>query len=144
MCPLYFRPSKCPYIFDDLNVLFIFDHLNVLYVFDQTDLYRLKSGSSSTAQMPRLGGSSPFLSPSHPPTPPPNRLPQLSSLPPLAKFQLVWRRLGEALLFSSSLAGGKHQSLLTRLCLICRRYKGRFALNMIKYGPLGLRTQWMR
>ena len=113
-------------------------------MFGKTDLYRFEVRLELYGANARLVVSSPSLSPSHPPTPPPNRLPQLSSLPPLAKFQLVWRRLGEALLFSSSLAGGKHQSLLTRLCLICRRYKGRFALNMIKYGPLGLRTQWMR
>ena len=36
---------------------------------------------------------------------------------PLAKFQLVWRRLCEALLYSSSLAGQKNPSLLFRLCL---------------------------
>ena len=41
---------------------------------------------------------------------------QFSQLyPPLAKFQLVWRRLCEALLSSSSLAGQKHPSLLSRL-----------------------------
>jgi len=49
---------------------------------------------------------------------------------PLAKFQLVWRRLCEALLSSSSLAGQKHLSLLSHVCLKCRRYKSRFALSM--------------
>ena len=34
---------------------------------------------------------------------------------PRAKFQLVWRRLCEVLLPSSSLAGQKHPSLLFRL-----------------------------
>ena len=62
-------------------------------------------------------------------TPLPSRWPVLTTLPLLAKFQLVWCRLCEALL-SSSLAGQKHPSLLSRLCLKCRRYKGRFALNM--------------
>ena len=52
---------------------------------------------------------------------------QLSQLyPPLAKFHLVWRRLREALLTSSYLAGQKHPSLLSRVCLKCRRYKSRF------------------
>ena len=35
----------------------------------------------------------------------------------LAKFQLVWRRLSEALLSSFSLARQKHLFLLSRLCL---------------------------
>ena len=58
---------------------------------------------------------SPSLSPSQPRTPTPSRSPALTTLPPLAKFQLVWRRLCEALLSSSSLAGQKHPSLLSRL-----------------------------
>ena len=70
--------------------------------------------------------SPPSLSPSHSPTPPPSRWPALATLPPLAKFQLVWRRLCAALL-SSSLAGEKHPSLLSRLKY--RRYNGRLALN---------------
>ena len=104
-------PSKCP-----------------LFSTRQTCIV-LKSGWSSTARMPRLVVSPPSFSPSQPPTPPPNRWPALTNLRPLAKFQLVWRRLCEALL-SSSLAGQKHQSLLPRLCQIYRRFKGRFALNM--------------
>ena len=63
----------------------------------------------------RLIGSLLPLSPSHPPTPPPSRWPDLTTLPPLAEFQLVWRRLCEALLSSSSLDGQKHPSLLFRL-----------------------------
>ena len=78
----------------------------------------------------RLIFSLPPLSPSHPPTPPPSRWPALTTLPPLAKFQVVWRRLCEALLSSSSLAGQKHPSLLSRLVLKCRKYKGRFPLIM--------------
>ena len=48
---------------------------------------------------------------------------------PLAKYQLVWLRMCEALL-SSSLVGQKHPPLLSPLRLKCRRYKGRFSLNM--------------
>ena len=106
------------------------DHLNVLYIIDQTCIV-LKSGWSSTARMPRLVVSPPSLSSSHPPTQPPSRWPALITLPPIAKFHLVWRRLYEALLSSSSLARQKHPYLLSRICLdICRRCKGRFALNM--------------
>ena len=113
------------------NILYIrifCDHRNVLYIFDH--LYRFMSGWNSATRMPRLNVSPPSLSPSHPPTPPPSRWPALTTLPPLAKFQLVWRRFREALLFSSSPAGQKHLSLLLRLCLICRRYKGHFSLTM--------------
>ena len=53
----------------------------------------------------------------HPPTPPPCRWPSIITLPTLAKFQLVWRRLCEALLSSSSLALQKHPYLLSRLSL---------------------------
>ena len=38
----------------------------------------------------------------HPPTPPPCRWPLLITLPTLAKFQLVWRRLCDVVLFRSS------------------------------------------
>ena len=54
----------------------------------------------------------------------------LTTLHPLAKFQLAWRRFCEALLSSSSLAGQKHPSLLSRLCPKRRRYKDRFSLNI--------------
>ena len=88
----------------------------------------------------RLVVSPPSLSP-----PDANAKPMVSShFPaPLAKFQLVWHRLCEALLSSSSLAGQKYPSLLSHLCLKCRRYKGRFALNM-KISLLHLRTESMR
>ena len=85
------------------NVRTFGDHQNVLYIFDQTCIV-LKSGWSSTARMPGLVVSPPSLSHSHPPTPPPSRWPALIGLPPLARFQLVWRRLCEALLSFSSLA----------------------------------------
>ena len=49
---------------------------------------------------------------------------------PLAKFQIIWRRLCEALLSSSSLACQKHPPLLSRLCLKFRICTGRIALNM--------------
>ena len=90
----------------------------------------LQSGWSSTARMP---ASSLVLLPSLPLIPPRHRLAdgQISHrFTPIAKFHLVWRRLCEALLSSSSLAGEKHLSLLSRLYLKCRRHEGRLGLNM--------------
>ena len=118
------------------------EHLNVLYIFDQTDLYRLEVRLELYGANARLIVSSPCLSLSHPPTPPPSRWPGLTTFIPhrqvLRSHQFTphrqvlarWRRLCEALLSSSSLAGQKQPSLLSRPCLKCRRYTGRFALNM--------------
>ena len=100
------------------------DHLHVVYIFNQTDLYRFEVRLELYGANARLVVSPSSLSPSHPPTPPPSRWPALTTLPPITKFQLVWRRLCEALLSSSSLDGQKHPSLLSRLCRKCRRYKG--------------------
>ena len=117
------RPSVChPSISLVVNIMFIrifCEHLNVLYVFDPTCIV-LKSGWSSTAC---LVVSPPSLSHSIPPTPPPSRLPDLITLPPLTKFQRVWRRLCEALLSSSFLAPQKHPYLLSRSCLNVRDIK---------------------
>ena len=101
-----------------------------LYIFDQTDLNRFEVRLELYGANVRLVVRSPSSSTSHPPMPPPRRWPALTYLPALAKFQLVWRRLCEALLCSSSFAGQKHPSLLSRLCLKCRRYKGGVALNI--------------
>ena len=94
-----------------------FYHLNVLFIFDQTGLYRFEFRLELYGANARLVVSPPSLSPSHPQTPPPSRWPALITLPPLTKFQLVWRRLCEALLSSSSLDRQKHPFLLSRLCL---------------------------
>ena len=51
----------------------------------------------------------------HPPMPRPSRCPALITLPPFAKFQLVWRRLCEALPSSS---------LVTYILLYCLTYVG--------------------
>ena len=59
--------------------------------------------------------SLPPLSASHAPTPPPSRWPALTTLLPLAKLQLVWRRLCQALRSSSYLSGQKHPALQSRL-----------------------------
>ena len=91
------------------------EHLNVLYIFDQTDLYRFEVRLEVYGAHARLIVNPPSLSPSHLQTPPPRRWPALTTLSPLAKFQLVWRRLYEALRSSSSLAGQQHPSLLSRL-----------------------------
>ena len=119
------------------------DHLNVLYIFDPT-CNVLKSSWSSTARMSCLVVSPPSLSSSHPPTPTPSRWPALTTLPPLAKFQLVWRRLCEALLSSSSLAGQKHPSLLSRLVWNVGAIKVVFPWTWRLNRLLYLRTQWMR
>ena len=106
------------------------DHLEVLYVFEQTDLNCFEVKPVLYGANACLVVIPPSLSPSHPPTPSPSRWPDLTTLPPLTKFQLVRRRLCEALLSSSSLVGQKRPSLLSRLCLKYRRCKRRFALNM--------------
>ena len=88
------------------------DHINVLPgIFFLSDLYCVEVRLKLYATNARLIVSPPSLSPSHPPTPPPSRWPALTTLHPLAKFHLVWRRLREALLSSSSLACQKHLSL---------------------------------
>ena len=38
----------------------------------------------------------------HPPTPQPNRWPALTTLPNVASFQLVWRRVCDVVMFPSS------------------------------------------
>ena len=73
------------------------DHIDVLHIFDQTCIV-----------------GPPLLSPPHPPTPQPSRWPALTTLPVFAKFQLVWRRLCEAVRLSSSLVGHNHR----RCCLV--------------------------
>ena len=88
------------------------DQINVLHIFDQTYIV-LKSGWSSTMGPPyRLSSSPVFVSP-----PDATAKPMASShhYTPLVKFQVVWRRLYQALRSSSSLAGQKHPSLLSRL-----------------------------
>ena len=76
------------------------DHLKALYIFDQTYLHRFEVRLELYSANARLIVNPPPLSPSHLPTPPPCRWPTLTTLPPLAKFQLVWCRLCEALLLS--------------------------------------------
>ena len=128
------RPSvHYPSISFVVNIMCIHtfcDHPNVLTIFDQTDLYQFEVRLELYGANARLVVSPPSLSPSHPPTPPASRWASLTTLPLLIKFQLVWHRLCEALLPSSSVDGQKHPSLLSRLCLKCRRYKGRFDLKM--------------
>ena len=84
------------------------EHLNILYIFDQADVYRFEVRLELYGANVRLVVSPRSLSPSHPPAPIPSRWPALTTLPPLAKFQLVGRLLCEALRSSSSLAGQKH------------------------------------
>ena len=109
------------------------DHLNIPYIFDhglvsfrsQGGTLRREWRASSLVLLPSLPSQPP-------PTPSPSRWPDLTTLSPLAKFQLVWCRLCEALL-SSSLARQTRPSLLSCLCLTrVGRYKIRFALNMTK------------
>ena len=85
----------------------------VLYdIFHQTQLYR-EVGLELNGANVHLIVRHPFLSLSHPPTPPQSRSPDFTTLPSLAKFQVVWRRLCEALLSSSSLAGQNHPPMLS-------------------------------
>ena len=105
-------------------------HLNVLYILNQADLYRFEAKLELYGVNARLAICLPSFSPSYPPTPTPSRWPARTTLPSIAKFRLVWRRLCQALLSSSSLDGQKHPSLLSRLCPKCQGYKGRFALNV--------------
>ena len=51
----------------------------------------------------------------HPPTPLPCRWPALVTLPTLANFQLVWRRLGDVVLFRSSCL---FDHTLTAVCVL--------------------------
>ena len=105
-----------------VNIMYIqtfCGHLHVLYIFDPTYSYRFEVGFEVRLELKRANAhlivSPPSLSPSHPPKPSPSRWPALTTLLPLAKLQLVWRRLCETLLSSSSLAGQKHPSLLSGL-----------------------------
>ena len=121
---------ECQYLAETQCVFkHVVTHLNALCILDQTDLYRFEVRPELYGANARLVVSPPALSLSHPPTPLPSRWPALTTLPPLAKFHLVWRRLWEDVL-SSALVGQKHPSLLSRLCLKCRRCKGLFATNM--------------
>ena len=128
------QPSvHCPSFSRVVNITCIqtfCNHLHALYIFDQTDLNRFEVRLKLYGVNARLFLSPLSLSPSHPPTPPPNRWSAFTTLPLLAKFQLVWRRLCEALLSSSSLAGQKRPSLPSGLYLKCRRHKRRFTRNM--------------
>ena len=86
------------------------DHINALHIFDQT-WYRYELRLSSRMGPPHHYSSS--LSPSHPPMPPPSRWLALTTLPPVAKFQHVWRRL----LFK--LCCFPPPSLVRNICLCC-------------------------
>ena len=71
-----------------------FNHKIVLYTFDQTWLYLFWSQPGSLCRgNSRLIVSRPSLSLYRPLTTLPNWWPALTDLPPLPKFQLVWRRL---------------------------------------------------
>ena len=90
------------------------DHLEVLYVFEQTDLNCFEVKPVLYGANACLVVIPPSLSPSHPPTPPPCRWPSLITLPTLAKFQLVWRRLCDVELFCSCL----FEHTLTAVCTL--------------------------
>ena len=59
----------------------------------------------------------------HPPTAPSCQWPALITLPTLAKFQLVWRRLCDAVLFRSSSCLFEHT--LTAVCILSEYQPGR-------------------
>ena len=58
----------------------------------------------------------------HPPPPPPCRWPDLITLPTLAKFQLVWRRLCHVVLFPFSYLV---EHTLTVVCVLPKYQPGR-------------------
>ena len=78
--------------------------------------------------MARLIVSPPSLPPSHPPTLPPTRWPVFTTLPPLTKFQLVWRHLCESAVFFPRWSETSVSAVSSSLR--CRKYIGRFAVNM--------------
>ena len=90
------------------------EHLNVRYIFDQTKLYCVEVRLELNGPNARLIVSPPSRLRLTPRCHRQSRWPALTTLPPFAKVQIVWRRLWEALL-SSSLAGHKHPSLPSRL-----------------------------
>ena len=112
------RPSvHYPSIGLIVNIMYVqaFCDLNVLCIVDQKDLYRVEVRLELNGANARLIVS---LLPCPSLTPRRYRQAdgQLSPLyPPLGKLQLVRHRLCEALLSSSSLAGQRHPSLLSRL-----------------------------
>ena len=89
------------------------DHLNVFNTFDPTCIV-LKPGLISTARMPRLVRRPLVLPDEQPPTPSPRRWPALITLPTLAKFHLVWRRICDVVLFLSCL----FERTLSAVCLL--------------------------
>ena len=100
------------------------EHLIVLFILDQPAMHLFEVRLKLYATNARLVVGPPSLSPT------PRRHGEADGqvprpFPPFAKFQLVWRRLCEVVLLSSSLAGQTHPSLLSRLCLECRRYESR-------------------
>ena len=108
------RYQSISLVVDVMCIRIFRDHLNVLYTVDpicivlsQAGALRRECRASSVVLLP-FSLSTPDVTA--------RRWPALITLPPLAKFQLVWRRLCEALL-SSSLARQKHPFLLSRPCL---------------------------
>ena len=102
-------------------------HLDDLYIFELVCIV-LKSGWHSTARMPRIVVSPLVLPDEHPPTPPPSRWSALITLPTLAKFHLVWRRVCVVMLFPSCL----FEHTLTAICVIPEYQSGR-KYNMLSY-----------
>ena len=95
------------------------DDLNVFYIFDSSGI-ALKSGWNSMARMPRLVACPLVLPEKHPPTPPLSRWPALT-LPNLAKFHFVWRRLCDVVLLSFCL----FDHILTTVCVQPEYQSGR-------------------
>ena len=101
---------------------------NVFHIFDQTSIVLKSSWSSTLRSNPRRHRQV---------------VDQLSPTYPLAQLQLVWRRLCEALRSSSSLAGQKHPSLLSRLVWTVGNIYFVFQWTWRLNGLLYLRTPWM-
>ena len=105
-------------------------HLNVLYIFYQAYLYRFEVTLELYGANTRLIVSPPSLSSFHPTTPLPSRWTALTTLPPLAKFQFVWRRLCEPSAVFVFPRWSETSVSAVSSSLKCRSYKSRFSLNM--------------
>ena len=105
-------------------------HLHILYIFDQTDLYRLEVRLELNTVNARLIVSPPSLSPSHPPTPPPSRWPALTNLPQVTQVSARLAQLVRSYAVFLLARWSETSFLLSRLCLKCLRYEGRFAMNI--------------
>ena len=107
-------------------------------------IYLFWSQAGDYAANANLTVSPRSLSMSHPPTLSPSRWPALTSLPLVAKFQLIYRPSSEALFSPPSLAGQKPLPLMSRLVWNVGVTKVVMPWSWLLNRSLYLRTQCMR